>query len=118
VGQATHDRHGQRFAGGHAAGEFPGANAGTYTTAGPPPDAATFAGPDGDAVPAADRHAAADRGTAYDEPVCHRTADPDAHLARKHADGALAAAGEREGFAAPLSGARQNGARQVVTGGR
>jgi len=104
VGQATLGRHGQRFAGGHAAGEFPDADADTYTTAGPPPDAATFAGPDGDAVAAADRHAAADRDAACDEPACHRTADPDAHLAREHAGNPVTAAGERGDFAATLRG--------------
>jgi len=118
VGQATRDRHGQRFAGGHAAGEFPDANAGTYTTAGAPPDTAKFAGPDGDAVSAADRDAAADRDTAYDEPACHRTADPDAHLVREHAGNALAAHAS-VGTSPPHSlGHGINRARQVVSGGR
>jgi hypothetical protein len=97
VGQATRARHGQRFAGWHAAGELPDAYAVTYKTAGSPPDAATFADRDGDAVPAADRHAAADRDAACDEPACHRTADPDAHLVREHAGNAVAAAGGRDG---------------------
>ena len=107
MGQATRARHGQRFGGGHAAGKFP--DAVTYRTAGPPPDGATFAGPDGDAVPAGDRHAAADRNAACHEPVRHRTADPHAHLGTEHAGNAVAAAGEREGFAAPLCGRGMTG---------
>jgi hypothetical protein len=104
VGQAARARHGQRFACGHAADRLPDADAVTYKTAGPPPDAATFAGPDGHAVSAADRHAAADRNTTYDEPACHRAADPDAHLVRDHVGNALAGVGERGDFAAPLRG--------------
>ena len=104
MGQAARTRHGQRFAGAPAADEFPDADAIRYKTARAPPDAATFAGPDGDAVPAADRHAAADRNTAYDKPACHRTAHPDAHVLGEHISNALAGAGERGDFAAPLSG--------------
>jgi hypothetical protein len=110
VGQATLVRHGQRFAGDHAAGESPDAYAVTYKTAGAPPDAAAFAGPDGDAVPAADRHAAADRDAACDEPACHPTAEPDAHfdsghvgighLGNGHVGNAVAAADEGWAFAA------------------
>jgi hypothetical protein len=113
VGQAT--QHGQRFGGGRAANEFPDACPHTYKTAGPPPDAALFADSDGGAVPAADCHAGADRDAAADEPACHRTADPDAHLDRDHVGrdhigrdyvgNAVAAAGERGDFAAPLPGA-------------
>jgi hypothetical protein len=113
MGQAT--QHGQRFGGGRAAIEFPDACPLPYKTAGPPPDAARFADSDGDAVPAADRHAAADRDAARDEPACHRTAEPDAHLdrghvgrdhvGRDHVGNAVAAAGERGDFATPLPGA-------------
>ena len=91
MGQATRARHGQRFAGGPAADEFPDSYAVSYKTAGPSPDAAAFAGPDVDAVPAADRHAAANRDAACDEPACHRAADPDAHVGNGHVSNAVAA---------------------------
>jgi hypothetical protein len=113
VGQATRPRHGQRFAGDRAS-DFPDAYAVTYKTAGPPQDAAQFAGPDGDADPAADRYSAADSDAARDEPACLRTAEPDAyvdsghvgighvgigHVGIGHVGNAVAAAGERWAFA-------------------
>jgi hypothetical protein len=91
VGQATHDQRRRRLASDRAAGEFPGACPVTQTTAGAPADAAPLAGPDGDAVPAADSHAAADGDAAADEPAHHRAADTGAHPVSVHVCDSLTA---------------------------